>query len=102
MSCTQLIVKRARERAAFRSCNAEIGIAITIGARAAKFGLMPRAPLEHYQLLGVLDRQRFQHQGIDQAENRRIRADSERQSEHRDGGEPGILSQNAQPETSVL
>jgi hypothetical protein len=61
-----------------------------IRARVAR--VLPR---ELHQPFGLLDRQIAQHQGVDHAEHRRVRADAQRQQQHDDNGESGRTAQHA-------
>jgi len=62
--------------------------------------LLPEA--ENDYLARVLNGQRPKQQGIDQTENRGVRADAQREGEHRDGGESGIFAQHTQSEAHIL
>src|SRR5579864_514273 len=54
------------------------------------------------QLIGIRKRQRLQEHGINDAENSRVGADTQREREYGDGGEARILPQHAQCEAYVL
>ncbi len=54
------------------------------------------------ELVRILDRQRLQHDGIEETEDRRRRADAEREREHCDDCEAGILQQRAKCVAKVL
>jgi len=58
---------------------------------------------EPHQAIGLVDsRQRSNHQRVDQAEDGRIRADSERQRGEGDGRDTGALRERAPGEAEVL
>ena len=54
------------------------------------------------QLLRMGHRQRLQHDGVDQTEDRRIGANAERERKNRDGGKPGTGAQRSNGVTNVL
>src|SRR5262249_24319004 len=58
--------------------------------------------VDHYQRRGVLIRQRPEEHRIDDAEDRRVGADAQRQRDDCDDGEPWFTHQRAKPETQVL
>ena len=49
-----------------------------------------------HELLGSVESQRLEQHGVDHREDGRIRADSQRQGEHRNAGEPRIAAQGAE------
>jgi hypothetical protein len=57
---------------------------------------------DHHDALGVAVRQRLQEHRFDDAEDGRVGADAHRQRDQRDGGEQGIVAQQAQGEPRVL
>ena len=50
---------------------------------------------QQHELLGVRHREGAQHDGIDQAENRRIGADAQAEGEHGDEQESGAFPEGA-------
>ena len=58
--------------------------------------LAARVPFEQHQMLGIANRQCFEHDRVDDAEYGGVRADAKRQRKHRHGGEAGIPRQHAQ------
>ena len=69
-------------------------------------GFVNEGPLgfhdEFDELFGMAYRQRFQNDGVDQAENGRIGANAESERQNRDGGKPGTGAQGAERVTDVL
>lgn len=63
---------------------------------------VPVARIDVNETPGLLDSQRPKDSSIDYCEERRIKADAERQSRNRDTTEPGILAQHAQSETDIV
>jgi len=57
---------------------------------------------EEDQALRVAIRQRAQQHGIDETEDRGVGADSERQNQDRDGGEPGAAAENVKAIAKVV
>jgi hypothetical protein len=55
-----------------------------------------------HDFAGLRDRQRPKEHDIDEAKNRGVRADSERERQNRDGSEAGILAQHARAEAHIL
>src|SRR5438874_4045867 len=51
---------------------------------------------------GVAVRQRAEQKSVDNAENRRVGTDAEREREHGHGGEAGVLQQLAEGEAEIL
>ena len=51
---------------------------------------------EAVELLGVRNRQGFEHYRVNQGEDGRVRADAQCERQHRHSGEAGILCQQAQ------
>ena len=58
--------------------------------------------LQLHQLARIAHRQRPQQQRVDQAEDRRVRPDPERHTQHRRRGEPCVISQCPRRITHVL
>ena len=50
----------------------------------------------------IMERKRAQQFGIYHRENRRVRADSEGEREHRNGGETGVLREHAHAVANIL
>ena len=61
----------------------------------------PAAP-DHDGAIRVAPRQRSQQDGVDDAEDRGVRADAERERQHGDGGERGIPRKRADAEPEIL
>jgi len=57
---------------------------------------------QHDQLLRVLHRQRAQQQRVHHAKNRRVRANAERQRQHRHDGKRRAFRQHPQAEPDIL
>src|SRR6516225_3372617 len=57
---------------------------------------------ESDQTPGVLVGERFEKNGVSYAEHRCVGADPERESQHRDGSEAGVLGQHTQAITQIL
>ena len=57
---------------------------------------------QQHNRFGILDRKRFEHGGVNQAEDRRIRPDAEREREHGHGGKAAVLQQLAEGEFEVI
>src|SRR5262245_38313310 len=57
---------------------------------------------EHHELLRIANREMFQQQRVHNTENRRIRADTKRKSEHGHSGEALMLEQHSYAITQVL
>jgi hypothetical protein len=70
-----------------------VGIKLVVRERVAD--AVVQAASKNHQLLGVLDRQRAQHQRVDQAENRGVRPDSERKRKQRNQRDPGAAQHRA-------
>ena len=58
-------------------------------------------PCQHHQLFGMPDRQRLEQRDVDQREDGRVGADSERKRQERDGGEAGRCAEGTQGITQV-
>ena len=54
------------------------------------------------QLLWVLNGERAQQEFVDQAEDRRVGSDADREREHGHGGEAGVFQQLAEGESQVI
>ena len=54
------------------------------------------------QFLRTSHRQQPQHHLINEAEDRGVRADAQREREHRYGGEAGVLEQLAEGESQII
>ena len=54
------------------------------------------------EAVGVAVRQRAQEDGVDRAEDRRVRPDAERQREDSHQGEAGVLDEHPQGEAQIL
>src|SRR5439155_748515 len=61
----------------------------------------PRLP-QHHQPVRLAVGQGREHHAVDDAEDRGVGADAERQGDHRDGGERRLLAQRAQGKAYVL
>ena len=57
---------------------------------------------DHDELLGIFVGQGPQQNGVDDAENRAVRANPERQRQHRNGSESRIFGQHPQAVTYIL
>ncbi len=57
---------------------------------------------DHQQPVRIGIRQRLQKHAVHHAENGRVRPDAQRQRQHRDGGEAGVLAQRAESVAKVL
>src|SRR5438128_9779899 len=61
-----------------------------------------RGPVEQDELFGISDGQHLEQHHVNQAENRCVRPDAEREREHGNGGEAGVLQQLAEGEAEVV
>ena len=57
---------------------------------------------EYYELLRVFDRQHLQQHGINEAEDRRVRPNSQSQRQNDDSRESGVLTKLTNGETKVV
>ncbi len=73
-----------------------------VGRRHRQPVKLRRLSPERHEPLRLRERQRAQHDGIDDAENRRRGADAEREREHSHGREAGVLEQLAECVTKVV
>src|SRR5207302_9829461 len=76
--------------------------AIVVACRALRLGNGFCFPLQQHQTLWVFGRNRAKHYGVDEAEDRSITANAQRQRDYRDGRKPWALAQQAQRVTKVL
>lgn len=67
----------------------------------ARVRIAVHPPAQEDQLVRVAHRQAAQHDGVDEAEDRRARADAEGQDEHDDGGEGRAPAELARRESQV-
>ena len=63
---------------------------------------MAAARREENEFLGVLDREELQDELVNQAEDRRVRADAERERENSHAREERRLAQGAESESKIL
>jgi hypothetical protein len=61
-----------------------------------------RVPFEQHELLGMIHRQFLEHDSVNEAEDRRVRANSQRQRQHSNRGESRLLRQHPEPVPRVL
>ena len=75
---------------------------LRVGERgAAAGGGSVGACVQQREPLGLVHRQRLQHQGVHETEDRHVRADAERQRQHRDGAHRRRLPHQAKGEAEV-
>ena len=86
------------QRLGLRSEIDVIRIRIDIAAAA----LLRHHSPNHYQLIRVRERQRFQKDGVDDAEDRGVRPNPEGKSQDRDEGERGMFDELAESVTDVV
>ena len=86
----QVVGRQAGENAALPAQIDEVGV----GERPVVVGLPGVAAVEPHQFLGLVNRQRLQQEGVHQAENRGIGADTQSQNQHGGCGETRSLGKH--------
>jgi hypothetical protein len=61
-----------------------------------------RCPAKHNELRRISHRQRAEHHGVNEAEDGGVRADAERERQHRHGRKSRTLCERPQPEAKIL
>src|ERR1051326_1464919 len=75
---------------------------ISITALAVNIGGLVGAPFENHEMLRILHRQRSHQDAVNQTENRRVRADAQRQRENGHDGETRRFEEHSRAIAQVL
>jgi hypothetical protein len=96
-----LLEDRKREGCRREAARRRIGKAVVLAApRHRPADALDRT--QHHQPIRIPDRQRAQQELVDQAENRRVGADAQRQRQHRRGGEATMFEEQAEREREII